>query len=268
MSRLIRSVIRFGVPLVFANVFLEQIGVPVPAMPTLIVAGALTAQKRMSSTEVLLASIVASLIADWIWFLLGRYHGYRVLRTLCRISLSPDSCVRETELRFERWGLKSLLVAKFIPGFSLVAPPLAGSAKKSTLGFLLYDGIGSALWVGVGVVAGRAFHRTIARLLEQLTNLGWWAVIVVAAIVAIFIAVKWLQRRAFYRQLRMARVDVAELKQMLDQGTAPMIVDARSGAARQRHPYRIPTAMLVEGNSLDQRFDNLPPNREIVVYCT
>lgn len=268
MSRLFQLVVRYGIPLVFANVFLEQVGVPVPAMPTLIVAGALTAQKRMSSTAVLLAAIVAGMIADWMWFLLGRYQGYRVLRTLCRISLSPDSCVRETELRFERWGLKSLLIAKFVPGFSLVAPPLAGSAKKSTLGFLLYDGIGTTLWVGVGIVAGRAFHRTIARLLDLLANLGGWAVLVIAAIAAVFITVKWLQRRIFYRQLRMARVDAGQLKEMLDAGTAPMIIDARSGAARQRNPYRIPTAVLVEGASLDQRFDRLPPNREIIVYCT
>lgn len=268
MTRLIHYVIRYGVPLVFANVFLEQIGAPVPAMPTLIVAGALSAEGRMSSTAILIASIVASLIADWIWFLLGRHHGYRVLRLLCRISLSPDSCVRETELRFERWGLKSLLIAKFVPGFSLVAPPLAGSAKKSTIGFLVYDGIGAALWVSVGVVAGRAFHRAIADVLNALTNLGGWAVVIVIAIVALFIAVKWTQRRLFYRQLRMARVTVDELKQMLDQGNAPMIVDARSSAARQRDARRIPTAVLVEGDTLDQRFEQLPPNREIVVYCT
>src|SRR6184192_3512872 len=119
MVRLVELVIRHGVPLVFFNVLLEQLGVPVPAVPTLI-------------------------IADWIWFMLGRRYGYRILKTLCRISLSPDSCVRDTESKFERWGLKSLLFAKFVPGFSTVAPPLAGaSRKRSTLAFLIYDGIGS-----------------------------------------------------------------------------------------------------------------------------
>lgn len=268
MTRLIRSVIRYGVPLVFVNVFLSQIGAPVPAMPTLIVAGTLTARGQMSSTAILIASVVASLIADWIWFLLGRHYGYRVLRTLCRISLSPDSCVRETETRFERWGLKSLLIAKFIPGFSLVAPPLAGSARKSTAGFLIFDGVGALLWAGAGVVAGRAFHRAIGDLLTALTSLGWWAVVIVAGVVGLFIAGKWLERRSFYRQLRMARVTVHELKQMLDGNKAPMIVDARSQAARQRDPQRIPTATVVEGQTLGERFDLLPPNQEIVVYCT
>lgn len=268
MTHLIDSVIRHGVPLVFLNVFLEQIGAPVPALPTLIVAGALSAEGRISSTHVLVASLVASLIADWIWFLLGRRHGYRVLRTLCRISLSPDSCVRDTEARFERWGLKSLLIAKFVPGFSLVAPPLAGAARRSTVAFLLYDGIGAMLWIAAGVVTGRAFHHQIADVLTALENLGWWALVIIGFAVALFIALKWMQRQNFYRQLRMARVSVDELKQMIDEGNAPMIVDARSSAARNRDARRIPTAVVGEGTTLDQRFDALPPNREIIVYCT
>src|SRR5262249_22076435 len=148
MTKLIDLVVHYGVPLVFLNVLLEQLGVPVPAVPTLIVAGALSRDHRMSSSHVLIASVFASLIADWLWFLLGRRYGYRILKTLCRISLSPDSCVRETEAKFERWGLKSLLIAKFIPGFSTVAPPLAGAANGSTLAFLVYDTIGSLLWAG------------------------------------------------------------------------------------------------------------------------
>ena len=114
------------------------------------------------------------------WFLLGRRYGYRILRTLCRISLSPDSCVRDTEARFERWGLKSLLIAKFIPGFSTVAPPLAGASGRGTLAFVIYDGIGALIWAGAAVAAGRAFHHAIDRLLAALENLGGWALVVIA----------------------------------------------------------------------------------------
>ena len=145
MTRLVQLLVKHGVPLVWANVFLEQLGVPVPALPTLIVAGALSRDNRMSSTHVLIAAVIASVAADWIWFALGRRYGFRILRLICRISLSPDSCVRDTESRFERWGLKSLLIAKFVPGFSTVAPPLAGAARRSTAAFLLYDGIGTLL---------------------------------------------------------------------------------------------------------------------------
>ena len=173
MSTLIHYLVRYGVSLVFLNVFAEQIGMPVPAVPTLIVAGALARNGRMSSTHVILiAAVAASLIADWIWFLLGRRYGYRILRTLCRISLSPDSCVRDTEARFERWGMKSLLVAKFIPGFSTVAPPLAGATNRGTLEFLIYDSIGAFLWAGSAVAAGRVFHRAIDQILKLLESLG------------------------------------------------------------------------------------------------
>src|SRR4029078_1488884 len=146
VARLFELVIQYGVALVFVNVFLEQIGAPIPAVPTLIVAGALSRNGQLSSTHVLVAAFLASLLADYGWFLLGRRYGYKVLQLLCKVSLSPDSCVRETEARFERWGVKALLIAKFIPGFSTVAPPLAGAAKRSTLGFLVYDGIGALVW--------------------------------------------------------------------------------------------------------------------------
>jgi len=246
MVRLVDLIIRYGVPLVFFNVLLEQLGVPVPAVPTLIVAGALSRDERISSTHVLIACVLASLIADWIWFMLGRRYGYRILKTLCRISLSPDSCVRDTESKFERWGLKSLLFAKFVPGFSTVAPPLAGAARHSTIAFLIYDAIGAAVWAGSAVAIGRAFHHVIDRVIVALENLGGWAVGIVIAVIAIFIFFKWAQRQNFYKQLRMARVSVHELKEMMDRGVHPLIVDARSESARKRDPQRIPSAVTLE----------------------
>lgn len=260
MRRLVQLVVARGVPLVFVNVFFEQLGVPVPAVPTLIVAGALSRDNKISSTHVLIASVVASLMADWIWFALGRRYGYRILTLLCRISLSPDTCVRDTELRFERWGLKSLLIAKFIPGFSTVAPPLAGAGRRSTLAFLIYDGIGAILWAGSFVAAGRLFHHAIDRVLIALENLGWWSVAVVVFALALVVIIKWTQRRGFYKQLRMARVSIVELKEMIDRGDAPLVIDARSASARSRDPRRIPNAITVD--------DTMPAGREIVVYCT
>ena len=260
MKQLVQLIVARGVPLIFVNVFLEQLGVPVPAVPTLVIAGALSRDSKMSSTHVLIAAVFASLIADWIWFALGRRFGYRILRTLCRISLSPDTCVRDTEERFERWGLKSLLIAKFIPGFSTVAPPLAGAGKRSTLAFLIYDGIGAILWAGTFVAAGRAFHRAIDRVLLALENLGWWAVVVVASVLMLIIVIKWAQRREFYKELRMARVSIDELRDMIERGDAPLIIDARSSSAREHDPRRIPNAITVD--------DTMPVGREIVVYCT
>jgi membrane protein YqaA with SNARE-associated domain len=136
MAQLTQYVVAYGLPLIFAIVLLEQLGAPIPAIPILIVAGALSMDGNLSAWRVLAVAVVASLIADSLWFLLGRSQGSRILRTLCRISLSPDSCVRQTESVFERWGMPSLLVAKFIPGFSTVAPPMAGATKAGLGQFL------------------------------------------------------------------------------------------------------------------------------------
>ena len=268
MSKLVHLILRYGIPLVWANVFLEQIGAPVPAMPTLIVAGALTRNGKMSSTHLLIAAVVASLIADYVWFVLGRIYGFRILRLLCRISLSPDSCVRDTEAYFDRWGLKSLLFAKFIPGFSTVAPPLAGAAGKSGLAFIFYDGIGAFLWAGASVATGRLFHRTIGNVLQRLEDLGWWAVVIVLSILALIIAFKWWQRLRFYKELRMARMTVDELKAMFDRGEAPIVLDVRTPSARKAHPQRIPGAIVAKPEEIDERIGDVPPHREIILYCT
>jgi membrane protein DedA with SNARE-associated domain len=268
VSRLIQLVLRYGVPLVALNVFLEQIGAPVPAVPTMIVAGALTREGRMSSTHLILAAMAASLIADYIWFLLGRRYGYRILRTLCRISLSPDSCVRDTEANFEKWGMKSLLVAKFIPGFSTVAPPLAGATGASSLTFLLYDGFGAFIWAGLSVAAGRTFHHAIGQILHRLESLGWWAIVFGASLLALVILVKWWQRLRFYKRLRVARVTVDELKAMLDNGDEPIVLDVRAPTSRKLDGRRIPTAILAETEEIDRHIRDVPPHREIILYCT
>jgi membrane protein DedA with SNARE-associated domain len=268
VHRLLELVIHYGIPLVALNVFLEQIGAPIPAVPTLVIAGALSRDGRMSSTQLILVAMASSLVADWIWFALGRRSGYRVLRVLCRISLSPDSCVRDTEANFERWGLKSLLVAKFIPGFSTVAPPLAGATGQSTLQFLIYDGLGAFIWAGTSVAVGRTFHRGIDRVLAAIESLGWWGLVFILAVLALVVGTKWFQRRRFLRELRGARITVAELKSQLDEGQRPVIVDARTESGRKRDPRIVPSALVLDDAQLSALVRDLPPTREIVLYCT
>ena len=260
MTRLVHYVIVYGVPLVFLNVLAEQLGLPIPAVPTLIIAGALSRDGKMSSTHVLIAAVIASLIADLVWFELGRRYGYRILKTLCRISLSPDSCVRDTEARFERWGLKSLLFAKFIPGFSTVAPPLAGAARQSRAALLL--------WAGSAVAAGRLFFRAIDRVLLALENLGYWALLLLGCALAIVIVMKWMQRVQFLKQLRLARIAPNELKDLIDQGSSPVVLDVRTAAARKRDARRIPTAIVANTDDLVGQLAHLTPGTEIVLYCT
>jgi membrane protein DedA with SNARE-associated domain len=268
VNRFIALIARHGIPLVALNVFLEQIGAPVPAVPSLLVAGGLSREGRMSSTHLMIAAVAASLVADWIWFLMGRWQGYRILRLLCRISLSPDSCVRQTETNFERWGMKSLMIAKFVPGFSTVAPPLAGATRRGTIEFLIYDAGGSILWAGSAVVTGRLFHRAISAILLRLENLGWWAVVFVASALLLLILSKWWQRMRFLKQLRVARLSPADLKAMFDRGESPVVVDARSATARKLDPRRIPTSFSGNIDELGGQLAYLPPHADIVLYCT
>ncbi len=267
-SALTQTVLTYGLPLVFAVVFLEQLGAPIPAIPVLVVAGALSMDRDFSAWQVLLVGVGASLVADTVWFLLGRSQGSRILKTLCRISLSPDSCVRQTESVFGRWGMPSLLVAKFVPGFSTVAPPLAG-ATRATLGeFLLFDGGGSLLWAGSGVVVGMIFHRAIDRALAYLASFGGAAFALLGAGLIAFIGLKWWQRRRFYKVLRMARISVEDLRRLMDEGKSPIILDVRTSKGRALDPRRIQGASVLDVDHLDEMLRDLPRDREIILYCT
>jgi membrane protein DedA with SNARE-associated domain len=153
--------IRHGLPLIFAVVLVEQLGLPIPALPLLLAAGALAAVGKFSLGLGLLATLVACLIADSLWFYLGRHRGNQVLGFLCRISLEPDSCVRRTQNVFTRYGLRGLVVSKFVPGMSTVAPPLAGMAGIHAGRFLLVDALGALLYGGSLLGVGYLFSNQI-----------------------------------------------------------------------------------------------------------
>ncbi|HEY4597596.1 MAG TPA: VTT domain-containing protein [Thermoanaerobaculia bacterium] len=268
MHEITTYLLRYGLAIVFGNVFLEQLGAPVPAIPTLIVAGALVQQGRLNLWPVLGVALLAALLADTVWFLIGRWQGHRVLRTVCRLSLSPDSCVRGTEDLFERAGMSSLLYAKLIPGYNMIAPPLAGAMGKTLVSFLFWDALGSLLWLGSGVTLGYLFHHAVNQLLKHLADLGFWAGVVLAAGLALVILWKWWQRRRVTKILRLARVSAAELKRLMDSGNPPQIVDVRNRSAHLHDPRRIPGALKMTIDEIDARLGDLPRDREIVLYCT
>ncbi|MGZ6989212.1 MAG: VTT domain-containing protein, partial [Thermoanaerobaculia bacterium] len=216
----------------------------------------------------LAAAFLATVVADTVWFLLGRRFGQKVLKTLCKLSLSPDSCVRQTEGLFDTYGLASLLFAKFVPGYSTVAPPLAGAAGATLPRFLLFTSGGTLLWAGTALTLGLLFHGAIERVLSFLTNLGGGALVLLGGALLLYIGLKWTQRRRFYRFLRMARIRAADLRRLMDEGQAPLIVDVRSHQARKRDPRRIPGAIAVTLLDLDEKIGQLPTDREIVLYCT
>ena len=259
---------RFGVALVFANVLLEQLGLPVPAIPTLLIAGALAADGRLPGGALVMAAVLACLLADCLWYAAGRLYGNRVMRLLCRISLTPDSCVSQTQERFERWGVNALVAAKFVPGLALIAPPLAGATRMGVVRFVGWSTLGSVLWVIAGLGLGVLLRPQIEALLPHLARLGRIALYAVLALLATYVAFKWWERRRFYALLRMARISVAELAKLMDGGAAPLIVDVRSATARALEPRSIPGAVHVTLQDVAVRIQQMPRDRDIVLYCT
>jgi membrane protein DedA with SNARE-associated domain len=263
----ITLIAQYGLLLVFVNVLVEQAGAPVPAMPTLVVAGAVAAGGDLSITAILLVSLVACLLGDLPWYWAGRHFGSAMMRTLCRISLSPDSCVRNSEVQFERWGGRMLVVAKFVPGLSTVAPPLVGAMGLSLHLFLLLDGVASLLWAGVPVALGYIFAAQIDSLLAALANAGTLALELVLGLFALYIVGKWWRRRSLLVALRMARITVRELHDAMTDGKAPLIVDVRSKTSRRLDARILPGALLADLDSVDRALHDVPLDQELVIYC-
>ncbi|MBX9902746.1 MAG: VTT domain-containing protein [Burkholderiales bacterium] len=268
MEQMTSLLAQHGLLLVFVNVLLTQAGIPVPAVPMLVVAGALAAQGEFGYIALLLTALAATLAGDVPWYFAGQRYGHRVLRTLCRISIEPDSCVKQTESIFERWGAPSLIVAKYIPGFSTVAPPLAGAMRLGLPSFLLFSTLGALLWIAVPVALGAVFHAEVEWALERLTELGSGALLTLAVVALLYAGVKAMQRYLFLRMLRAARMTVQELRELLQGEIPPVVVDVRSDVVRRLDPRRIPGAIAVNMENAAAALEEIPPDRDVVVYCS
>ncbi len=265
MSELIAQ---YGLVLIFTNVLAERVGLPLPAMPTLILGGALAAIGKLSAIDVFAVAFIACVIGDTLWYAAGVFYGRRVIRLLCRISISPDSCVRQTENRFAQWGRLTLVFAKFVPGLSTVVRPLAGTIHLGWWRFELYNGIGAALWVGASVLAGMVFHNELNQLIAWLRDFGAIAFGIIFGLAAGFIAAKWWQRRRFAKMLRIARISAEELQRLMAGEPLPVVVDLRSSINREQDGRRIPGAQIVRLDEITKHVEQFPLDREVVFYCS
>jgi membrane protein DedA with SNARE-associated domain/rhodanese-related sulfurtransferase len=259
----------YGLLLVFLNVLVTQLGMPLPAVPTLVVAGALTASGQLALPAVVLVALAASLIGDTLWYGAGRRYGGHVMRALCRISLSPDSCVHRSELHFQRWRGRVLLIAKFVPGLATVAPPLVGAMGLGFVSFIVFDGVGSLLWAGAAVVLGRAFATELDVLLGRLADAGSLALELLVGLLVLYILLRWWQRHRLLVALRMPRIAPAELNQALTAGRAPLVLDVRSAPARALDRRAVPGALFADEQDQDmgKLLHGIAPDRELVLYC-
>ena len=272
MSELVALVVQHGLLLVFTATLAARLGAPVPAAPLLVIAGAAAVGGQISWVATLALSIVANLIGDGVWFWAGRHWGHRVLRLLCRISMSPDSCVRQSESFITRWGGSSLIAAKFVPGISVVAPPMAGALRMPWLTFVGYETLGAALWAGLLMGVGAVFSAQIQQVMQVLSAMGIAAVALLVLLVAAYLGWRYWRRRAFLRGVEMSRIDVAALRALIDSGLAdpahaPVVIDVRSDTGRSLDARRIPGAIPMALSDIRRHADELPRDREVVLYC-
>lgn len=256
---------RHGPLVLFLIVLAEQLGLPLPAVPVLLAMGALVGTGRFTFATALLVSVAACVIADFVWYRLGRWKGARVLGLLCRISIEPDSCVRSAETVLAARGARALLFAKFVPGLSTVAPPVAGLIGMRPSRFLLWDVAGAVLWSTTYLVIGYALSDQIDGVLQQVADFGSRVFLVLGGALAAWLGWKYVQRRRSIRQLHVDRITPEELKRRIDAGEHVTIVDLRGDAEFEADGTTLPRAVRLSPERLDT--EGLPAG-EVVLFCT
>ena len=268
MNETFEFVARHGYSVVFVGVLLEQLGAPLPTPILLLAAGALAGSGQLDLAAIAAVTVAAALFGDLVWFYIGRRRGFQVLGLLCRIALEPDTCVSGAKNIFLRHGAGSLVVSKFIPGFSTFAQPLAGATGMPLVRFLLFDGLGALIYAAVFVGLGYAFSEQFELLADFAASFGWWFGASIIASLAVYVAWKFAARRRLIRSLRVARIAPEELKEKLDRGEDVVILDLRDGLDFAAHPLLLPTARRIAPEELETRHSELPRDRDVVLYCT
>jgi membrane protein DedA with SNARE-associated domain len=266
MNETAEFVIRHGYAVLFFWILAEQSALPIPSVPLLLVCGALVRSGHLGTAPIVFFGVLACLIADGAWFQIGRSRGAKVLGFLCRMALEPDSCVRQTENGFVRYGLRFLLVAKFIPGMNALAAPLAGSSRAGWGPFLLFDTLGAAIFISSWGTVGYLFSNQLEAIGNVAGRAGFRFFLAIVVTVGGWIAWKYFQRRRFLKKLSIARIPVEELRRMLDSGEEVMVIDVRGGLSNGDGP--IPGAVRIPLSELAARHTEIPRERDVILVCT
>jgi membrane protein DedA with SNARE-associated domain/rhodanese-related sulfurtransferase len=258
----------YGYLLLFVWVLIEQLGIPLPATPVVLAAGALTVDGHLSLTLAFLAGLAACMIADSAWFLIGKRYGAFVLRILCKLSLEPTTCVRRTQDSFATRRGVMLMFAKFVPGLATLAPPVAGQNGMHYGPFLFFDAIGGSLWVMTLLLVGRFFGDVLKRDPSLLNWAGRFSGgLLVLGVVGFLLARLW-RRKMVLKKLALSRLEPEELKRQLEAGENVFIVDLRHPLELMTDPFTLPGALHFAPDVLAKRNGEIPRDRDIVLYCT
>ena len=267
MNPHVQEIIRHGYLWLFLLALLERIGLPLLLTPVMIAAGAVAGLGDMSLTAIIVLTVIASELGDWLWYELGRSRGASVLRILCKISLEPDSCVRKSENAFALHTTTALIYSKFLPGIGHLGSPIAGLSGMSRRRFLIVNAVGSLIWAACFALVGYIPARKLPIDVMLVTAAGWILVVLLLALIG-NVVWKYIQRQRFIRSLRVSRMMVDELKATLDRGERPFIVDLRHALEFVVDPRTVPTAVRISPDELPARNAEIPRDREVVLYCT
>jgi membrane protein DedA with SNARE-associated domain/rhodanese-related sulfurtransferase len=260
----------FGYAGVFVCVFLEQAGVPLPAFPALLAAGALVAAGTLSLPACLIIAVVAGLAADNIWYGIGRCKGTHVLHLMCRLSWKPDGCVGRTKGLFSQHGSKTLVFAKFVPGLSVLAPPLAGITRVPFPRFILYDGVGTIIWALPPILVGAYFQKSYQALASQATSMMVYLPWICGTMILAVLAWRYVNRRLYLVALReglRGAINPEELRRMMEEGRDLLVLDIRDEYEARANPRTIANSRWIPYPTLLKRIGELPPDKPIVVFC-
>jgi membrane protein DedA with SNARE-associated domain/rhodanese-related sulfurtransferase len=258
----------YGYLLLFAWVLIEQLGAPFPAIPALLAAGALSAEGQLSMTKALLCGLAACLLADSVWFFVGRRYGHHVLNLLCRMSMEPTLCVRRTQLQFSQRRQVTLLIAKFVPGLATLSPPVAAQAGMGYGEFAMLDGAGSLLWLLPFLLGGRLFADAIKRDPSLMNWVGRFSGALLLLGIVVFFFIRLLRRRMLLRQLVQSRLEPEELFTHMQNGEEVYIVDLRHPVEQLTDPFVLPGALRIAPEDLTHRVHEIPRDRDVILYCT
>jgi membrane protein DedA with SNARE-associated domain/rhodanese-related sulfurtransferase len=266
ISAVIHLLERHGYALLFFWVFAEQGALPLPSVPLLVAVGALIHAGNLNAAAAMACCLAGALIADTVWFYFGRIRGKRVLRFLCRVSLEPDTCVRQTETTFLKHGLNTFLIAKFIPGLNAVTAPLAGDSGVGVARFLVSDSLGIVMWSGAYLGVGYLFSDQVEEALGYAQQLGSGVLIVLVALFGTWILWKFIRRRRFIKELAVARITPEQLRDRMDAGENPYIIDLRT--ALDNEWPSVPGAVRLSFEDLTANSKKIPRDRDVVLYCS
>lgn len=268
MDAIAESLIQYGYWVLLAWVLLDQLALPVPALPMILAAGALAGEGHLSLALCLAIVVLACLPANLFWYWLGIRQGNKVLTLLCFISLEPDTCISSTTSLFHRYGTASLLLSKFVPGLQTVAPPLAGLLGVPLGRFVIMNGLGSLLYALAFLLPGYWAHEFMAEIGRVVTEYGALSASVLGASALAWLVWKIVHRQLFLRNLRGRRVQPRDLLASLEGDEPVQLADIRQRLEFNAFPQTIPGSVRVPMDVFDEELEKLSKERPLVLFCT